>query len=290
MYRLLFLFLILVTVSLASCGEKTTKGGISDSDSVALDSVADSLDMVDTLMVETFSCKRKLGCWKYESEVEYPVSGSDELLRNVRGWVLKALNYSDAETKVNAFSGDLNDGQAVVDYYARAYMESIDYDNYIDLPDEMECELQIKITKSFENDQVVSFEIVTYWFGGGAHGGTSIYGATFRKSDGKHLGWNLVSSKKELVPAIVEGLKHYFEVTTDEELMENLQIFSNDEFVADVSKIPYPATEPWLTTDGMMMIYQEYEIACYAAGKPVVVIPWKELPAYLSTQNKSLVN
>lgn len=40
-------------------------------------------------------------------------------------------------------------------------------------------------------------------------------------------------------------------------------------------QIPFPAHEPYYTEDGACFIYQHYEIACYAAGRPMFTLPVK---------------
>ncbi|MBR3548066.1 MAG: DUF3298 domain-containing protein, partial [Bacteroidaceae bacterium] len=57
------------------------------------------------------------------------------------------------------------------------------------------------------------------------------------------------------------------EVTTDEELMEQLMLADN---WRDASSLPLPTTEPWIDGDGLHMIYQQYEICSYAQGLPSV--------------------
>jgi len=288
MRKLSYIFIAFLAVAFVSCGGKTQPESVSDSDSVATDSISESLPRVDSLKLQKYTSKRKLGCWEYKSEVEYPVSGNESLISSIRDWISESLIHSDGEEKVKKYSSDLADGQSVLDYYASSYMESIDYDNYIDLPEGIECELDIKITKEFENPQVVSFNVQTYWYGGGAHGGSYVYGASFRKSDGKRLGWNLLFSKKAVKSEIISQLKKYFDVSTDEELMESLMLSGPENSTPKVANIPYPATEPWISADGLFMIYQQYEIACYAAGMPSVLIPWSKLPRYLSEEYKSL--
>lgn len=46
-------------------------------------------------------------------------------------------------------------------------------------------------------------------------------------------------------------------------------------FVGNGEQIPFPKYEPYYTEDGVCFIYQQYEIACYAAGRPTFTLPVK---------------
>ena len=78
-----------------------------------------------------------------------------------------------------------------------------------------------------------------------------------------------------------EGLKSYFNVDTDEEL--------NTCGLIDLTVVPLPACSPLFTEKGALFIYQQYEIACYAAGAPEFVIPYEKLIPYLGITAKKLI-
>lgn len=291
MRKLAFVFFTLVAVSFVSCGWKTqSSDNVVATDSVSGDSVADEAVVAeDTVKTENISVKKKLGCWKYESQVAYPVEGSEALLASIRKWISESLRVSeDPERKTVAYSGSMDQGKSMLEFYAKEFIGSINYDDYVELPEEMECEMDFTITKEFENSDVVSFNLQTYWFGGGAHGGTTIQGATFRKSDGKQLGWDMLASKKAMKGEIVAGLKKFLEVKTDKELMESLLLpVETDVDQLSTKDIPYPQTAPWISGEGLVLMYQQYEICSYAQGMPVIVIPWNKLGKYLSNDCKS---
>ena len=53
--------------------------------------------------------------------------------------------------------------------------------------------------------------------------------------------------------------------------------------------LPLPVTDPWLTRDGIVFLYQEYEIACYAMGRPSVILPYEVLLPLLTDEAKALL-
>ena len=90
-------------------------------------------------------------------------------------------------------------------------------------------------------------------------------------------------------PLLREGLKSYFAENgvkmTDNELFENLQIgiSGNDR------TIPLPMLQPFPTGEGLVFTYQQYEVACYAAGMPSFVVPYNKIAPYLTEEASRLL-
>jgi hypothetical protein len=121
---------------------------------------------------------------------------------------------------------------------------------------------------------------------GGVHGMHGIGGLIIRSSDGKRMELSdLLRSdydRQKWQHLIRRGLREYFGCQTDEELRESLQ-------VEDFSTIPMPQMSPYFTEEGLVVSYQPYEIACYAAGVPSFVIPQHELLPFLSAEGLGLL-
>ena len=149
------------------------------------------------------------------------------------------------------------------------------------MPEVPELASSIKITKDYETDKVVTFLYNSYENGGGAHGGAVGSGMTFRKSDGRRIDWDLFSTVK-MQSIIRDGLKEYFEVKTDDELAGCLTL--NDSYI-----LPMPVTPPLFGKDGIIVTYQQYEIASYAAGMPSFVIPYKKAKDMMNNTGKKLI-
>lgn len=147
-----------------------------------------------------------------------------------------------------------------------------------DAPQLICLDYEVKTSPVYEDDQYITMHSAIYVYLGGAHGSYIDGGATFRKSDGRRMGWDLLKGmgRKELTDRIKKGLMPYFSVTNLDDLCEMLLI---GDIFDDVQKrhafdhdFPLPATAPYLTKDGIQIIYQQYEIAPYAAGLPSCVI------------------
>lgn len=130
-----------------------------------------------------------------------------------------------------------------------------------------------------ESSGAVTLSANSYFYGGGAHGVENAAGMTFRKSDGARFGRELLAHFDRLRGLVARGLRAYFDVQTDEEMLECLQL-TGFETPESIDEIPAPETLPWVEGDSVVFHYQHYEIACYAAGEPTArlsldeVWPW----------------
>lgn len=134
-------------------------------------------------------------------------------------------------------------------------------------------EYDAKVQIMYEDSTYITLKCETYQYAAGAHGSTVMDFVTLRRSDGHRMNWNLVKdmSKDEIIKAIKNGLAEYFEVKDVNELPEYLLLGNGED--AEAKRIfekdfPLPTTPPFLTANGVEVIYQQYEIAPYAAGMP----------------------
>lgn len=224
-----------------------------DSDTVAVDTVAVEEDT--NVYTESFSQSIKGKMDKTSLSIEYPTSGPELLVQNIREWINESLG--------GKYNGDLSDGKALFNFYfgtlSREMTENSEYENYN----------QVTIKKLYENDKIATFICESYFYGeGAAHGMSSTRGVTFRKSDGRKFTASLLDGSYKYQSEIKTGLKKYFELSSDEDLMGRLML--NEDAG---SEIPFPQNDPWITAAGVVFCYSEYEIACYADGMPTFTIP-----------------
>lgn len=133
-----------------------------------------------------------------------------------------------------------------------------------------ETQYSFAIRKVYENPYIVSFVSETDWYSYGTHGIQSRHGATFIKSSGRHLGWDMFKGKARFQPVLKKGLETYYDT-------EDLRRFGR--FVdsqVDIDQIPLPSVTPWVEKDGIRFIYGNYEIGSYADGLPSFVVPIEE--------------
>lgn len=274
-----FLTMTCVLCMAAQCDRKITKGisfseSSSESSSFGESSPVPALKLAHIAWADSMSVKDAQSLVRYDCML--PVDGPEACVDSILGWIIPMLADSTAAANFRYTSED--DCKAFIERQGKAYLQ-MDYAELKSMAEDgfapgMERDFRVRV--AYEDSTCITFLITTYTYLGGAHGYSGVLGATFSKTDGHHMTYaDLLAgrSAKQLRKEIREGLKTYFMVETDEELRDNLfgqqdLTMNSDEYEA----FPLPGTDPWLEKDGVHLIYQQYEIACYAAGMPAVVL------------------
>ena len=200
--------------------------------------------------------------------------------RHLNEVILEQLN----EALGGTYEGSYADPDSMARHYLATYMQEMSEER-ADFETEMTFERSLKVYRTYETDRLVTFNVQQYQFSGGAHGGTLCFGLTFRKPDGRRMSMNTLGNlvgDEEWSNLQKEGLKEYFEVDTDEELQDCL-------LDVETYMIPAPEYEPYFSEKGMEFVYQQYEIAPYAAGLPSYTIPYDRLRKYLNVTGRRLL-
>lgn len=150
---------------------------------------------------------------------------------------------------------------------------------------EVRCFDGIAIGKYAENDKYITYRVIHDMYLGGAHGSQMISGVTFRKSDGRRIGWDVFTGKYDdnFADLVKNGLKEYWGISSDEEL-RSCFLDENDYY-----SIPLPECPPLFTAEGIEFVYNEYEIAAYAYGRPTFTVPYSEISDYMMVTAKRLL-
>ena len=247
-----------------------------------------------------------LGQAEYSVAVEYPVAGDTAMRRLIQQWLLVSLN---AYAHVDTLPQPLATAHDVAEQWAKAaraddapldslrpYAERFSSD-YFDIygrdSKEVDRWLQYEFTANMRvdalTDRLVTYKTIVYSYLSGAHGQTFVRYANFDMQDLRLLRTEdlfVPHAADSLRPLLVEGLKAYWKedgqpVMTTEQL---------DDIIWDSpSQLALPESVPGLTPQGIVFLYQSYEIAAYAAGLPVVTIPYQDLPDVLTPLCKELV-
>lgn len=204
---------------------------------------------------------------KNSIKVDFPKCSNTVLQQNILEWINEQLG--------GTYEGDLNDNDAMFNHYA----------NQLGAVDEGYGEYsKTALTKAYEDDYIVTYQDDSEFYGGGIHGIGTVSGKTFRKSDGKLFTNSFISFYK-LRDHAVRGLKKYFEVSSDDELMGQLQIEGSS-----LDQLPPPSNDPWIMGDGVHFLYAPYEIACYAAGSPTFTVSIEDIKPAVNATAKTFFN
>lgn len=217
--------------------------------------------------------------------------GNSIMAHRIREWVSEQVSLNHFLDEMY-FDGNLDDGQAIADYYGKEFKEDIEqtleppiFNGY--------REVLVTASKTFENSKCVTWLFTISEYTGGAHGSQICYGATFRKSDGRLFGKDIFTNnwekRQRLDSLIVDGLCEYFSDGVGEKIDPETLIHEyTDEKIGEMN-VALPEHGPWFTSGGLDFLYQQYEIAPYAAGMPGATIPYEKLAGIMTPAAAALI-
>lgn len=258
------LVLCAVAILLVACGGKTAEGTpVEVNDNTDGQTTTQTTQEKKTAVDSAYFHKEE-GIVKCTLTAHLP---AERMNQAVGEWLDEALG--------GIYPADPTDIQGIVDYYGKAMYDSLKAMEAEAKANEYPCpELayEIRMEHAYETSTFVTYTLTTYTYFGGAHPSWLSQGATFRKQDGRRVDWTFIASNfsSRFQERVKTGLMEYFEVKTEDELDEVLQ-------VDHIYNIPLPVTLPYFTEKGVSITYQQYEIAPYAAGLPSMIIPYDEL-------------
>lgn len=280
-----FLFMtVVIAVLFSACVPENKKGMSSamEKDSVETGAVfvTDLLHLSDSFL---------LGGNKANVNIDgqYPMAGSSRLVDSTREWLAERLSYGgycNGNAQFEYDSALLADGKSLVAIAAKACLDSakVDFESF--MQDSMFndgsniiYEHMYTFAPTFMSDSILTYHFSGYAYLGGAHGSSVGAGQTFVVSTGKRLGLAdmfLPDSELKLRDLVREGLgNQYFGTASTNG--ENVSM--NDALLVSPDTLPLPAFPPLCVDTGMVFVYQQYEIAYYAAGMPACVLPYRVL-------------
>lgn len=194
-----------------------------------------------------------------------------------------------SETLGGTFSGSYSSPNEVMAYYHADTYKNMkeEYDNIKNIREgDWKLLWNATLSKQAETDKYITYSYQCENYLGGAHGMHILAGITIRKSDCRRMGWEILRNwqNEKMQNLMRQGLKAYFNVKTDEELKPML---FKEEYIYS---LPLPQCPPLFTHEGIEFVYNSYEIAPYAAGKPTFTIPYAELKDFMTVTAKQLAN
>ncbi len=274
--------------------------------------LADSVDTVEavitdnSLAVDSFTCRLKQGSSVTSSiYVDYP-SGDDAFSQTVKAFVasqLKEVYFSrnnsmdEDKHKYPFYKGGLDTPQQMVDYYAKGVkkylvenqkeMMSYSDGESTEVP---QMEYSLEIRKVSENSKYVTYDITYTCYTGGAHGSFINYRRNISKATNVAITQLVDSTRTRALQSILRrGVVNYFRDCGETDA--NASNINNYLILPDESKgmIPLPVNTPYVENDSVSFIYQQYEIAPYAAGLVNFKVALKDIKPYLTKEGKAML-
>lgn len=270
----------------SNANDTAADGAATDSVATAEEVNAQAFATVPALFADSIDIQGIKGRVKISGE--YP-EGESPAVDSVRHWLANIL-ISQSENK-DAHQ-QLAAGQSLADQVGRLYMadakENIKAMEGIGVSYGYEAD--INFGKEFLTDSLVTYYCTSYFYLGGAHGSTSAMAATFRLGNGEQLTFAntfLPDATPKLIDLIRKGLwTQYFNPEASDDGIHSLR----DALLIDPDTLPLPATGLTFMTKGMNVTYQQYEIACYAAGMPSCTIPYDSIKPLMTPWAAGLVS
>lgn len=231
-------------------------------------------DTKQMLVTDSVSFEKKDSIAEVSIYADFPTTAPQSIKTAISEYIIEFLGAE--------YMGSLENGDSIVNYYGRK-----EYNYLVNEFKETEGETPLMVDHKFnkirETRKYVTYVAVNDVYMGGAHGFSIVQGATFRKADGRKFNNDMLVGvyKDEFRALLKKGLKEYFGMPkmTDDDLKKLLIL--NDPY--DVDFLPLPQNPPYITAKGLTFVYQQYEIAAYAAGLPSFTIPFDEIKPYLTS-------
>jgi hypothetical protein len=290
---------IAMAAALTACGHRASTDSSLDADSLSIDSTVIANERA-LLKTDSIGIELKDSMVEVHVSVDWPVAGNDTLVQGVRQYIAKELdikNYTDIKAALQKIAKKQYNELMTMWKEDRQYRQDdggMLYSSY----------QRVFITE--ESSTYVTYSYNTEGYTGGAHGYATSAGTTISKTTGRKIGYETVYNKNTdtfsikhqnlfrntksagLFQLIKEGVKDYFSEfqntrITDEELANILQN------VPDVNHIPVPQFAPTFSKEGLVFLYQQYEIGPYAVGMPNFCISYEDVKPYLTDEAAELL-
>ena len=274
-----FFVLIAIIIALSSCKGKSGGNTENTDSTVIADGTIDNVTGAEKIVFDSVLWAKTTNVaknGKVSVSIKYPYikNGRENVQDSIFAWEKELLDSRGVKTSflelakkrgtmlTDSLSKDL---KSILDVYEEEEIKELTY--------------SMNVSVVYEDDEYFTLEGIIYTYLGGAHGSTINVGQTFCKVSGKRIDWELLKgyTTKELRSEIKNGLKGYFDIPknaadSDEQLQNSLMI-DEESFC---NAFPLPECRPYLTNKGVCIRYQQYEIACYAAGMPECYLPVKK--------------
>lgn len=140
-------------------------------------------------------------------------------------------------------------------------------------------EAKINGTISYEDAGVLTIELDSYLFTGGAHGYTSKQFLNFDKKKGEELeNWQLFNDEEDFRVFAESVFREQQQIPNDKPINHTGFMFENDDF--------YLPENIGFTKAGLKLLYNPYEVASYTDGAIEILLSHKEVEKYLAKKAK----
>ncbi len=279
-----FLMLLVVSLSMLACGKKTVTGAADEasSDQRYASFTLDSLNFDERMRVASDTMSEGMKIYRY---FEFPIKAKEGVALEALQKTFSQIYLGDSifsGTPSEAFAKDkeaitkeaLELGESWVEMIKEFGEPSISFSYYED-------SRRLDVEAEYEN--LISLSSWGYGYQGGAHG----YGAntyyTVDLRDGKVINDTILFGKNDL--------KEIEELVRAEVKRRVALDGSSEDYLSLLVEVDEvnPNNNFFFTAEGMVYLYNQYEIAPYAAGQIEICLPYeKVLPLVSDAYRKEI--
>jgi hypothetical protein len=169
--------------------------------------------------------------------------------------IISTLSEASKKTNLNSVLADFN-------------KEYVDFKTDFPESSDPRWELFVETEKIYQSEAIITIAISTYEFQGGAHGNDKIVLLNLDAKTGKVLNHNEIININDKFNSIAE--KHFKNSLAQSDSQSTIQ----DYFFGKSFQLP---ENMGFSEDGLILLYNTYEIASYAQGYTEFVIPFEEI-------------
>lgn len=152
--------------------------------------------------------------------------------------------------------------------------------------------IYFKIYPVFLTDEFVTYRLNSYSYTGGAHGITVSLLKSFDLNSGKELKLDdivkqdrIQDIRYDVAAQMAYSYPIYENIKSVSQYLDSLNVwldnFENDGNDDQITLQNYPLSDPALTSQGLVFIYQMYQLTPGSDGCPVVLIPYEDIKGFL---------
>jgi len=210
------------------------------------------------------------GCPKIEINIpnaldDSPVS--EAINRSFHEEIISILSFTEDKT--------IDSADKALQSFTDSYKEL-----KVKFPDEVQWEAKIDGEVVYEDENIITLVLNSYSFTGGAHGYASTSFLNFDKRKGTELeNWELFDDLDGFEDFAETKFRIQEKIPQDANINATGFMFEGDSF--------HLANNIGYTKEGIQLIYNQYEVASYADGPIVLILPFTEINLYLKRKVKN---
>lgn len=204
--------------------------------------------------------------WQTKVHIDLPRAISNDMVADS----INAAVYAFAEGVINLEEKNMDNPtfEGLADSFINSYLEIKK-----EFPKEIAWEAKINGLVVYQSPKIINIRIEYYMFTGGAHGYYGVKSLIFDAQTGKQLSNKDVFQYDEFTSYVEEKFRKKYGLTPKQSINAKGFMFEEDKFVLPENI--------FFTKNGVLLVYNVYEIAPYSEGNQELLFSWKEVNPFL---------